>query len=431
MDLEEKQIFNRQNLYYEVAFLDALQHWRDEPNISFLRIFKETCQKRGIWPEGFNITREDFLSYIAQYMQISMAMQTICYTNEVVKETGLDQSSQDVKNALKNLKIKCDIDGKEKNTNIIQMLKIIREAFAHNDDSVIISNWEMGLGQDSLAVTIQSEIKKTGDRHNISLTFKDLITFAETCLTNLVDLDNNAVELDVNGVQLAKVCQQSYIVPIQVKKRIKQINKQTQEKIEIEDRQLQAVCNCFKNKFFHSKDIKESLASPFRPDFVARVFPYKFNTWNHISNLQLASNSLGHLTANYHTQPKWFKSVLDVFLKSSKTQCEDVTHLYYMFLTGTYDSIIITNMLFSIFSFETSTKLEEMFNDCGVEVNRIRNSVMHGRFYYDYHKGFDFYDGRNNQQLEYVGNLSIAKITEVAQKLINEYIEQIKEEKTV
>ena len=431
MDIEEKQIFNRQNLYYEVAFLDALQHWRDEPNISFLRVFKETFQKRGIWPEGYNIPREDFLAYVTKYMQISMAMQTICYTNEVIKETGLDQSAQDVKNALKNLKIKCDVDGKEKNTNILQMLKIIREAFAHNDDSVVISNWEMGLGQDDLAVTIQSEIKKTGDRHNISLTFKDLIDFAETCLTNLINLDNNAIELDVSGVQLAKVCEKSYIVPIQVKKRIKQLDKQTQERIEIEDRQLDAICNCFKNKFFHSKDIKESLASPFRPDFVARVFPYKFNAWNHLLNIQLASGSLMHLSSNYHTQPKWFNSVLKSYMSNSATQCEDITHLYYMFLTGTYDSIIINNMLFSIFSFETSSKLEEMFDGCGVDVNRIRNSVMHGRFHYDYSKGYDFYDGRTNQQLEFVGNLPISKITEVAQKLIKEYMEEIRNEETV
>ena len=90
------------------------------------------------------------------------------------------------------------------------------------------------------------------------------------------------------------------------------------------------------------------------------------------------------------------------------------------------DSIILSNILFSMFSFESMDELTKQFNSEGIDINRIRNSVMHGRFYYNYNKGFDFYDGRNNKELEFIGTLSIKKITEVAQFLMHDYLNDLR-----
>ena len=422
MDKEEKQFNNRENLYYEVAILDCLQQWKREPHISFLRILKETLKKRGAWSETFKNNREGVLFYILSYMQMSMAMQTFCYAFEAVKEAGLDQSAQSLKNTLKSFKTKVDVDGKEKTTNALQLMKIIREAFAHNDDTALVSNWEMFGDDNKFKITIQSEIKKGGDRHKITFNYTDLMDYTLACLSNVIDWQNNAIELDVNGIKLEKICRNGKLTPKPASKHIKQLNKQTQQPIETEERQLQTLCNCFNSEFFHNEDVKNGVASPFRPDFVLRVFPFKFNAHNHLLNIRMVSNSLYHLANNTKSCHDWFKAMVDALISNSNTTCEEVTHLYYMFLQGDFDSVIIANMLFSIFSFETSTKIEEMFDGTGVDVNRIRNSVMHGRFYYNCNNAFDFYDGRNNQELQYVGTLTVAQITTAAQKLVKEFL---------
>ena len=419
----DKKFINRQNLYYEVGFLVALQQWREEPDISFLRIFKDSFKKQGLWPTDENFTREQVLIYVLRYMQISMAMQIICYSNEIIKEAGLNQGAQDVKNKLKEIKTKLDVDGKEKTTNALQMMKIIREAFAHNDDDATISNWEM---DNNCNVTIQSAIGKTGERHNIKFSFKDLTDFSTACLTNLQSLTNHGIELDVNGVKLAKLFSRSDIKvhPKQIKNVIKLKDLKTNESVEMDEYQVNAIINCYKNKFFHDEGVKESLASPFRPDFVGRLFPYTFNPHNMVLDLRLAANSLYYLPQNYKTNVGWFKPILQSHIEEEHCTREIVTHLHYTFMTGHFDSIIISNILFSIFSFESSDRLDRLFGGEGLDVNRIRNSIMHGRFYYNFDNAYDFYDGRNNNDLEYIGNLSIYKIVEVAQILMHEYLDE-------
>lgn len=424
MDLVDRKMSNRENLYFEVAFLDAMQQWKREPHISFLRIFKDTCKKRKAWADSFQGKRETVLRYVASYMQMSMAMQTICYAYEMIKDAGLDQSAQGVKNTLKNIKTKLDIDGKEKTTNALQMIKIVREAFAHNDDGVAISNWELSGEDDKFVVTVQSEIKRGGDRHNISFKLRDLLDLTSSYLSNLVNLDNKAIELDVNGKKLEKICQNGKLTKVQANKHIKQSDKDSQQEIETEDRQLEALCNCFNSEFFHNETMQKSVASPFRPDFVVRVFPFKHSAPNHVLDLRFALNSLYHLYNNPKSCYDWFNAMVNGCVSNPDATCEEVTYLHYLFFEGVMDSIIISNMLFSIFSFESSAKIDEMFNGTGVDTNRIRNSVMHGRFYYNYNNAYDFYDGRDNQNLVYVGTLTVEQITTAAQKLISEYISE-------
>ena len=420
----DKKFFHRYNLYLEVAFLSAFQQWKKEPTISFARILKNTLTESNVWPSE-EFTREQALNYILRYIQVSSMMQLICYSNEVVQSGGLDQSSQALKNKLKSIKSKIDIDGKEKTTNALQLLKIMREAFAHNNDSEEIANWTM---DEEFAVHIQSTIDKSGNRHNIRLAFREMYDFKQVCLENILNTEKCVTELYVNGNKLQeKYRKNKSLAPEQIQKHIKQYNRKTQEQENCSELQLKALSHCFNNEFF-SGDLVKKLSSPFRPNFISFIYPFEFNCQNYLNDINLLNKGLYHLNTNYKSLEQWFSSIFDSVKDSEDMTQEAMTYLFYFFSSGKCESTIISNILFSIFSFEKFENIKELFADTGLDINRIRNSVMHGRFYYNYNKGFDFYDGRSNDDLEYMGTLKISKIVGVAQELMGNYIEEVKAE---
>ena len=406
----------------KTAFLKALQIWKKEPNISFLRILKDTLQAYDFWPAD-NMSREQVLNFMLRYIQVSMAMQSSCYCYEIIKSSGIDQSSQNLKNKLKSIKAVIDVDNKEKTTNALQLLKIIREAFAHNNDSEAISNWRM---DEEFNIHIESKMDKAGNRHNIKLKFADMASFTHVCLANVMDIDKSITELYVNGNKLEqKFNKKQSLSPEQIGKHVREIDAKTQEEKKCSDLQLKALSACFDNEFFRG-DLVEKLSSPYRPNFVALIYPYEFNCHNHIFDMQMVNTGLYHLNTKYRSFDEWFFSIFNVAKEDENMTQENMTYLFYFYGSGKMDSVIISNILFSIFSFESFDNLQKLFADTGCDINRIRNSVMHGRFYYNYNKGYDFYDGRNNSDLEYVGTLEIKKITEVAQKLLLSYVEEEK-----
>ena len=420
----DNRFFHRYNLYLEVAFLDAFKKWNLEPNISFARILKTNLEESGLW-DSKEFTREQMLNYVLRYIQVSSMMQLICYSNELVQSGGLDQTSQSLKNKLKSIKSKIDVDGKEKTTNALQLLKIIREAFAHNNDSEEIANWTM---DEAFNVHIKSKIDKAGNRHNIKMSFAEMRDFEQVCLKNILNVENCVTELFVNGNKLREKYEKSHsLAPEQIKKHIRQFNKKTQEQENCSDLQIQALSCCFDNEFFRS-DLVKNLSSPFRPNFIALIYPFEFNCHNHLNDFNLLNLGLYHLNKNYKSYEQWFSSIFDSVKDNDDMTQETMTHLFYFFSSGQCESTIISNILFSIFSFERIEVVDELFKDIGCDINRIRNSVMHGRFYYNHNKGFDFYDGRSNDNLEYMGTINISEIIRVAQELMGNYVEEMKGE---
>ena len=418
----DKRFFHRYNLYLEVAFLDALMKWKQEPTISFARLLKSSFVETNVWPNE-EFSREQAMNYILRYIQVSSMMQLSCYAYEMVKDGGLDQTSNDLKNKLKSIKAKIDIDNKEKTTNAWQLFKIIRESFAHNDDREEISNWSL---DESFSVKIQSKMDKSGNRHNIKMSFRDLYDFKQVCLENIIDLENCVRELYVNGNKLKEKFEKNkHLAPEQIRKHIRQFNNETDEQENCGDRQLNALSHCFDNEFF-SGDLVKKLSSPFRPNFIAFIFPYEFNCSNHVHDINLLNKGVYYLNSKYRNLEEWFSSMLAEVGNNENMTCEGMTYLLYYFGSGKFEATIISNMLFSIFSFEKFENIKTLFADTDLDINRIRNSVMHGRYYYNYDKGFDFYDGRSNDNLEYMGTLPISKIISVAQSLMGNYIEELK-----
>ena len=57
--------------------------------------------------------------------------------------------------------------------------------------------------------------------------------------------------------------------------------------------------------------------------------------------------------------------------------------------------------------------LEDYFEDLDIDVKRLRNSYMHGRYHYNHNMGFNFYDGLDNDNLKYIGSLHVNDMLKV------------------
>jgi len=141
-----------------------------------------------------------------------------------------------------------------------------------------------------------------------------------------------------------------------------------------------------------------------------------------------AGKALINLSSKYKSLEDLFRTIIDEAKNIPDITNDDMTHVIYFYLGGKFKTVIISNILFSMFSFERLDIIENLFNEPSIDINRIRNSVMHGRYYYNHNDGFDFYDGRNNKDLEYMGTLSVRKILEVAQYIARDYFEEMKNE---
>ena len=61
---------------------------------------------------------------------------------------------------------------------------------------------------------------------------------------------------------------------------------------------------------------------------------------------------------------------------------------------------LIPSLMFLIFTTRTQTELKTLFDNIGLnlssdKINHLRNSLVHGRYFYNFNDGLEFYDGEN------------------------------------
>jgi hypothetical protein len=67
---------------------------------------------------------------------------------------------------------------------------------------------------------------------------------------------------------------------------------------------------------------------------------------------------------------------------------------------------IVSSTLFTIFSEMTNDEIFKLLTDNGVDIDlekvrRMRNSLIHGRYYYNHNREIEFYDGRKLKELDH------------------------------
>ncbi len=402
-----KKLINRNNLFSEIFFLISIKEWKKRPDASFTRVMRDTY-KYITQENSQNFDSRKLFNATLENISISIAMQMACYVYEWVNRSGLDESSKNLKNEFKNLKTKIDVDGIEKTTNAKFLFKIIRDAFAHNDDNEVISNWSF---DDCGLISINSKIGRGENRHNIKMNYEDLVKLIDMYFKNMTDIKINTSEIYVNGNSLWNIWQNNKLKAKDIKKYIKQYKLDTDQLIELDDHQINALLVFFEKYF--NKELKEA---PFNSDFLANIFPDIYDLVRVVEDLRYLSYSIGALSKNYYNYYSWISEIV----KEHSSICKDFysnQYLLHMLNTQKIDSLITANILFHLFSFCSIEKISSLFNEDVEKIKRIRNSLLHGNYYYNNQGEFEFYDGINKESLQHIATVSLSMCAEVAFKI--------------
>lgn len=126
--------------------------------------------------------------------------------------------------------------------------------------------------------------------------------------------------------------------------------------------------------------------------FVARFYPAQDNKLN-----------------NYEYKSHLLMSTLNLFQSNKNVTCEDVLKhtkkndfgaLMHFIDSDFMQSILYSSIAFNVFSAHTPEELAPIFDSAQINcdadtIRHLRNSFIHGRYYYNYKDSFEIYDGAN------------------------------------
>ena len=96
--------------------------------------------------------------------------------------------------------------------------------------------------------------------------------------------------------------------------------------------------------------------------------------------------------------------------------------MYFMFReSNKISAVMLNNLLFYMFTFESIENLKKCFRE-DLDIKRIRNSLMHGRHFYNYQGAYEFYDGR--KEMEHIDSISCVEILQAVETLVDNYIKE-------
>ena len=91
--------------------------------------------------------------------------------------------------------------------------------------------------------------------------------------------------------------------------------------------------------------------------------------------------------------------------------------------TNLFEMTLLSNTLFNMFSLILPNELSSHFDMADIDFRRLRNSIIHGRYFYNNNNGFEFYDGKDNENLTHIATLSVKQINNAISNFVNSHNE--------
>ena len=394
----EKSIkeMNRIRFLEKFQLRDALMEWYTHPNMKFRVAFRNVLKNNNYCDLEIR-SLKNYLHEHIYLMQQTAYIQQFVYMYDKFKK-NIDESLNQSKNEYKSLKLKIDVNGIEKTTNPIKFIEIIRQAIVHNDET-LSNNWSINAqGQ-----IIINKLKKNGQRTNLLINIQDLIKLTSIFDDNVKDSQKGAFSLIVDSKKITHLIESGNSNVKKINKCITQKDCKTNAILETDDFQQRAIFNCLTTlDVFNQKTSKIYSGDPFDPQVLNKFYPAKDNRYSQINDLMLLVDILDLLeTKNL----SWQEMYNYLFNNTS----EGYNKEYYLQVTANpskFFSILDQLVFFDIITCVHPDSLVSYFPN--VDVNSIRNSIVHGRFYYNYNGGYEFYDGV--QELKHIASISRDKL---------------------
>lgn len=404
---------NRLKLVYMRDFVLSYMKWEANPEKSFTSIFREELKATGLYKSSLDMRK--LIKEIEVYLETSLFMQAFVCFKELIKDGNFDKSLKKGGYDFKKIKTQIDVDGVEKTTNSQQLISIIREAIAHNDDN-LISNWFV----EDNKICITSKKDKMGNRHNIKISLTNMVQLMLLYLANIdwSHYDTNEIKVSVN--KLKRAIKEQTLTKAQVGN-IFNAMRQKSGKQEMDDYQKNAMFNCLtKTDFFLYDDGKH-----IDEDFLAMLYPFKENAFFNCGDAMDIATILNNLHNSYTNYNKFTNTAAENYILSfGKEKFPMRAQHWILFMvgkSGKIPSVLVNNLLFNMFTFESETILKKCFRE-DLDIRRIRNSLMHGRHFFNYNSAYEFYDGR--KEMEHIGTITCAEIMNATNILVDTYIKE-------
>ena len=392
----------------QLMLAKSLLDWRENPDMSFRRIFRLNFNQSILSSKPL---KSDTLLDLAITNTLSnLVRQTFVTNYEYLRHNIDDKMSAKLKN------IRNQTSDNSSNLNTTKFMDAIRQSLAHNDLSNEIPNWKLN-----------NEFKIEINFKGQTFTF-DLFQF-HTLMNEFLILKKQRFysNFEINQDNLSKMIFKRKLSTKNIHECIKIYeNIKTNELYELDTHQCSALINLFTSDEKISP-ISHLIQIADNNYFISqKLCPLKHNA-GHISYLNnLCFRSLIKLRNNYISRQNYLDASedfeYDVNLIDETNDGDARSKLLHFIQTENiaFEVTLLTNAMFTMFSISSPNSLAKYFNEYDIDINRLRNALMHGRYFYDCKAGFEFYDGKTNSTLEHVATLSVNQIFSAVGKFIQD-----------
>ena len=413
MDFEKENI-NYISLAQEMLLFRGFVEWRKNPDKSLRKIVKDACRHEMKLYENFD--SKQLLEACISSTISNLLRQNFVTCYDFLRHNMDDKMPTRLK------QLRDDLSKSKTNLNTIKLLDVIRQAFAHNDIKAENPNW-------TLNEDFKIEIDFKGNKFEFD--FVEL----HDLFGQFLSLKNNHkfFTFGVSINRLIRAATKHNLTPENVSLLVHQYEDGTEDKeIPMDTYQKHALYNLFYNKGVDVENHIQILTDN-KCHALSQCFPLPGYFSHSVKNNNIAIRQLIWLNKNFVSRHQFlafcYEAESQMTLIDSDTLWNSTDRQdYSLFIhenSFIFESMILNNIMFNIFSMSHPNTLKPYFDGLNVDMNRIRNSYMHGRFYYNHNKGFEFYDGRNNDNLSHIATLSIDDILNVCADFIEDNLQRI------
>lgn len=364
----------------------AIYRWFENPNKTFVACFREVLMPNTLeYIKDNNFSVRDYMNHCFGVCNANAVMQTYSYLYELIKD-NYNPSDFTKINEFKKLKNQI-IQGTD-SLNHDQILKLIRQGLAHNDDE---------LNEPNISITDNGDfvLKSRQFKNNfITISASDMINLLSFFMTSAV---KNYKQEFVIAHKLPETidCKSSQDINAIIKL-FSLIDQQEIRADKNQETALKEMIDDYKNGVYISNND------------LCYYYPFKANNQN------LARHTVA-LTYLFETLYKNRDKCFNDGILNSLHMGND-TKYFFIGLDNERDYLatLAHSEMYNVLTCVPPNKLQSVLDVLEIQIsaNKLRNAFMHGTFFFDRIMAFCLYDGKKKteQMLTHIGNIDIPEI---------------------
>ena len=396
----------------ELLLIKSLMQWRKQPDKSLRVIFKDCYKQR--FPNQDSYNSKDLLNAAVNSSICNLLMQSFTSSYEFLKNNIDDKMS----NQLKDLRNRLATTAS--NLNTAKFLDTIRQSFAHNNINTPNPNWTFNE---------KFEIEINLKNNHFVFKFDELRQVMNEFL--LLKQNHFSKEYDVHTSKLVRAIENNKITANNINNFIIE-SYRNGTKVPFDSYQSSTLYHlfcCHTDKEIKQVRYRKLLAN--NQYLLMRFLPLKQGAGMIAFNNNITIRRLISLMVAVTSRDEFIYATTEVekgchLIDNSNFDDSNERACMVDFMlndTNLFEITLLSNTLFNMFSLILPNELSSHFDMADIDFRRLRNSIIHGRYFYNNNNGFEFYDGKDNENLTHIATLSVKQINNAISNFVNSHNE--------